>query len=71
MDAAIDAASAEPDLDKAAQMWAAIDKQIMEDAPVVPILVQRTQALAGSKIQNYFIPAYPPFANELVVGVDR
>lgn len=71
VDAAIDAAMAEPDLDKAAKMWAAIDKQIMEDAPVVPILVQRTQALAGSKIQNYFIPAYPPFANELVVGVDR
>ncbi|MBB4917464.1 ABC transporter substrate-binding protein [Streptosporangium saharense] len=71
VDAAIDAAIAEPDLGKAATMWAAIDKQIMEDAPVVPILVQRTQALAGSKIMNYFIPAYPPFANELVVGVGR
>ena len=38
VDAAIDAAIAEPDLDKAAAMWAAIDKQIMKDAPVVPIL---------------------------------
>ncbi|MDQ6525923.1 ABC transporter substrate-binding protein [Nocardioides sp. LHD-245] len=71
VDAAIDAAISEPDLDKAAEMWAAIDRQIMEDAPIVPILVQRTQALAGSKIMNYFMPAYPPFANELVVGVDR
>ncbi|WP_433346569.1 ABC transporter substrate-binding protein [Microtetraspora malaysiensis] len=71
VDAAMDAAIAEPNLDKAAEMWAAIDKQIMEDAPIVPILVQRTQALAGSKIMNYFIPAYPPFANELVVRVDR
>ena len=71
VDAAIDAAISEPDLDKAASMWAAIDKQIMEEAPIVPILVQRTQALAGSKILNYFMPAYPPFANELVVGVDH
>ncbi|WP_436699681.1 ABC transporter substrate-binding protein [Nocardioides sp. BYT-33-1] len=71
VDAAIDAAISEPDLDKAAEMWAAIDRRIMEDAPIVPILVQRTQALAGSKIVNYFMPAYPPFANELVVGVDR
>lgn len=71
VDAAIDAAISEPDLDKAAEMWAAIDKQIMEDAPIVPILVQRTQALAGSNILNYFMPAYPPFANELVVGVDH
>ncbi|RZU66472.1 peptide/nickel transport system substrate-binding protein [Microterricola gilva] len=69
VDAAIDAAISEPDLDKAAEMWAAIDKQIMEDAPIVPILVQRTQGLAGSNIVNYFIPSYPPFANELVVGV--
>lgn len=71
VDAAIDAAISEPDLDKAGEMWAAIDKQIMEDAPIVPILVQRTQALAGSNIVNYFIPAYPPFANELVVGIDE
>lgn len=71
VDAAIDAAISEPDLDKAAEMWAAIDKQIMEDAPIVPFLVQRTQALAGSNILNYFMPAYPPFANELVVGVDH
>jgi len=71
VDAAIDAAISEPDLDKAAEMWAAIDKQIMADAPIVPFLVQRTQALAGSNILNYFMPAYPPFANELVVGVDH
>lgn len=71
VDAAIDAAISEPDLDKAGEMWAAIDKQIMKDAPIVPILVQRTQALAGSNILNYFIPAYPPFANELVVGIDE
>ncbi len=71
VDAAMDAAISEPDLDKAGEMWAAIDKQIMEDAPIVPILVQRTQALAGSGILNYFIPAYPPFANELVVGISQ
>jgi peptide/nickel transport system substrate-binding protein len=71
VDAAIDAAISEPDLVKAGEMWAAIDKQIMADAPIVPFLVQRTQALAGSNVLNYFMPAYPPFANELVVGVDH
>lgn len=71
VDAAIDAAISEQDLDKAGQMWAAIDQQIMADAPIVPILVQRTQALAGSSILNYFIPNFPPFANEQVVGVSR
>lgn len=69
VDAAMERAISEPELDKANKMWADIDKQIMQDAPIVPILVQRTQALAGSNILNHFIPAYPPFVNEMVVGV--
>ena len=71
VDAAIAAATAESDLTKAAGMWGAVDKQIMADAPVVPLIYARNAFLHGSKVQNFYLPPYPPYPNVLIVGLSK
>ncbi|MEU8227249.1 ABC transporter substrate-binding protein [Kribbella sp. NPDC048915] len=71
VDSAIAAATAESDLGKAAGMWGAIDKQIMADAPVVPLIYARNAFLHGSKVQNFYLSSYPPYPNQLIVGLSK
>ena len=71
VDSAIAAATAESDLGKAAGMWGAVDKQIMQDSPVVPLIYARNAFLHGSKVQNFYLSAYPPYPNQLIVGLNK
>jgi peptide/nickel transport system substrate-binding protein len=71
VDSAIAAATAESDLGKAAGMWGAVDKQIMADAPIVPLIYARNAFLHGSKVQNFYLSAYPPYPNQLIVGLSK
>jgi peptide/nickel transport system substrate-binding protein len=71
VDSAIAAATAESDRAKAAGMWGAIDKQIMADAPVVPLIYARNAFLHGSKVQDFYLSAYPPYPNQLIVGLSK
>ena len=71
VDTAIAAATAESDRTKAAGLWAAADKQIMQDAPIVPLLYARNAFLHGSKVQNFYLSAYPPYPNTLIVGLSK
>ena len=71
VDSAIAAATAEPDRAKAAGMWGAVDKQIMQDAPIVPLIYARNAFLHGSKVQNFYLPPYPPYPNVLIVGLSK
>jgi peptide/nickel transport system substrate-binding protein len=71
VDTAIAAAAAESDRAKAAGLWAAVDKQIMADAPIVPLIYARNAFLHGSKVQNFFLPPYPPYPNVLIVGLSK
>jgi peptide/nickel transport system substrate-binding protein len=71
VDSAIAAATAESDRTKAAGLWGAVDKQIMADAPVVPLIYARNAFLHGSKVQNFFLPPYPPYPNVLIVGLSK
>jgi peptide/nickel transport system substrate-binding protein len=71
VDTAIAAATAESDLTKAAGLWGAIDQQIMQDAPVVPLLYKRNAFLHGSKVQNFYLSSYPPYPNQLIVGLSK
>ncbi|HWD81287.1 MAG TPA: ABC transporter substrate-binding protein [Kribbella sp.] len=71
VDSAIAAATAEPDRTKAAGLWGALDKQIMADAPVVPLIYARNAFLHGSKVQNFYLSSYPPYANTLIVGLSK
>jgi peptide/nickel transport system substrate-binding protein len=71
VDTAIAAAAAETDRTKAAGMWGAVDKQIMADAPVVPLVYARNAFLHGSKVQNFYLSAYPPYPNQLIIGLSK
>jgi peptide/nickel transport system substrate-binding protein len=53
VDKLIDDAYAEPDLDAAAQKWAAVDAKLGEDIAYIPIEVQIFNFLHGSKITGY------------------
>jgi peptide/nickel transport system substrate-binding protein len=53
VNAAMDAASAEPDLDKANQMWADIDNTLAEEVAYIPLDVTKFYFLRGSNIENY------------------
>ncbi|WP_432571359.1 ABC transporter substrate-binding protein [Kineococcus sp. SYSU DK005] len=71
VDAAIEQAQATVDPDAAAAAWVAIDKQIMADSPVVPLIYTRNSFLRGSKVTDFFIGAFPAYPNYLAVGVSR
>ncbi|QNE22415.1 ABC transporter substrate-binding protein [Kribbella qitaiheensis] len=71
VDTAINAATAEPDRAKAAAAWGALDQQIMKDAPLVPLIYARNAFLHGSKVQNFYLPPYPPYPNALIFGLSK
>jgi peptide/nickel transport system substrate-binding protein len=71
VDTAINAATAEPDRAKAATAWGALDQQIMKDAPLVPLIYARNAFLHGSKVQNFYLPPYPPYPNALILGLSK
>ncbi|HZF87648.1 ABC transporter substrate-binding protein [Streptomyces sp.] len=52
IDAAIKAATAETDQDKANKMWAALDKQVTETGAFIPDVYMRRIYLHGSKLGN-------------------
>ena len=70
VDKAIDAASAELDPAKAKVAWAAVDKQIAQHAPAVPLAYRRNSFLRGSKVTGFYVEPYPAYPNYLVLGVE-
>ena len=71
VDAAIAAATGEPAPAKAAAQWGALDKQILAGSPLVPLIYAHNAFLHGSKVQNYYLPPYPPYPNTLIVGLSK
>ena len=53
VNAAMDAASAEIDIDKANQMWADIDNMLADDVAYIPLDTTKFYFLHGSNIENY------------------
>ena len=53
VNAAMDEASAEPDLDAANEQWAAIDQKLAEDVAYIPLDTTKFYYLRGSNIENY------------------
>jgi peptide/nickel transport system substrate-binding protein len=53
VNAAMDAASAEPDIDKANQMWSDVDNMLAQDVAYIPLDVTKFYFLRGSNIENY------------------
>ncbi len=53
VNAAIDAAAAEPDIDTANQMWADVDNMLAEEVAYIPLDTTKFYFLRGSNIENY------------------
>ena len=53
VNAAMDAASAETDIDKANEMWAEVDNMLAEDVAYIPLDTTKFYFLHGSNIENY------------------
>jgi peptide/nickel transport system substrate-binding protein len=58
VNAMIDQALAEPDRDKRAALWGAIDKKIMEDAPWAPYIYDKTQIFWSERLKNFKFNAW-------------
>jgi peptide/nickel transport system substrate-binding protein len=71
VDKAIAAAQAEVDPQKAQADWVAIDKQILADAPVVPLIYAKQSFLRGSGVGNFFIPSFPAYPDYLTVTLGK
>lgn len=48
-------------------MWTAIDKAILADSPVVPLIFAARSFIAGSDVQNFQISEFPGYPNYLEV----
>jgi peptide/nickel transport system substrate-binding protein len=53
----------------AGKKWAAVDKRIMQDSPVVPLIYSRNSFLHGSKVDNFEVPDFPAYPNYLKIGI--
>jgi peptide/nickel transport system substrate-binding protein len=69
VDRMIEDAQATVDPAAAGRKWAAVDKRIMQDAPVVPLIYTRNSYLHGSKVDNFEVPDFPAYPNYLKLGV--
>lgn len=71
VDAAILEASSTVDQAAAQKKWAAVDQQILQDAPVVPLIYSRNSFLHGSKVADFVIGQFPAYPNYLTVTLSR
>ena len=69
VDQMIARATGEVDQAKAQQDWAAADKRIMKDAPVVPLLYTRNAFLRGSGVENFDVSGFPNYPNYLRISL--
>jgi peptide/nickel transport system substrate-binding protein len=53
VNAAMDAAAAETDIDKANQMWSDVDNMLAEDVAYIPLDTTKFYFLHGSNVENY------------------
>ena len=69
VDSAIREATENQDAEAAKRQWAAIDRQIAEQVPAVPLAYRRNSFLHGSGVSNFFVEPFPAYPNYLVLGV--
>ncbi|HEX3779087.1 MAG TPA: ABC transporter substrate-binding protein [Pseudonocardiaceae bacterium] len=56
---------------EAGTKWAAVDKRIMQDSPVVPLIYTRNSFLHGSKVDDFTVPDFPAYPNYLTIGISQ
>lgn len=70
VDAAILEASSTVDPEEAHAKWAAVDQQILEESPVVPLIYSKNSFLHGSGVENFVIGEFPAYPNYLTVTLN-
>ncbi|MFL6125369.1 ABC transporter substrate-binding protein [Actinophytocola sp.] len=71
VDRLIEEAQSTVDQGAAGRKWAAIDRKILEDSPVVPLIYTRNSFLHGSKVVNFQIGEFPAYPDYRLVGLAR
>ncbi|MDX3660767.1 ABC transporter substrate-binding protein [Streptomyces sp. ID05-26A] len=71
VDKLIEEAQSTVDAAEAGKKWAAIDKRILQDSPVVPLIYTRNSFIHGSKVGNFYIADFPAYPNYLQVGISK
>ncbi|WP_211216319.1 ABC transporter substrate-binding protein [Longispora albida] len=71
VDKLITEAQSTVDPNEAGKKWAAIDKLILQDSPVVPLIYTRNSFLRGSKVADFFIADFPAYPNYLKAGISQ
>ncbi|MET8760110.1 ABC transporter substrate-binding protein [Lentzea sp. NPDC004782] len=71
VDKLIEEAQSTVDPAEAGKKWAAVDKRILQDSPVVPLIYTRNSFIHGSKVGNFFIADFPAYPNYLQVGLTK
>lgn len=69
VDKLITEAQATVDQAEAGKKWAALDKKIMADSPVVPLIYTRNSFLHGSKVGNVVIGKFPAYVDHRQFGI--
>lgn len=70
VDEAILEASSTVEPEEAHPLWAAVDKQILEQSPVVPLIYSKNSFLHGSGVENFVIGEFPAYPNYLTVTLN-
>lgn len=70
VDEALLEASSTVDPEEAHALWAAVDKQILEQSPVVPLIYSKNSFLHGSGVENFVIGEFPAYPNYLTVTLN-
>ncbi|MBW3077831.1 ABC transporter substrate-binding protein [Bifidobacterium simiiventris] len=73
VDALIKKATETVDQTEAGKTWAEVDKKIMADAPVVPLIYSHNTFIHGSNVTNFIIgdfPAYPDYTQVSLVSAN-
>ncbi|MTD54392.1 ABC transporter substrate-binding protein [Amycolatopsis pithecellobii] len=55
----------------AGKLWAAADRRILQDSPIVPLIYTRNSFLHGAKVGDFAIGEFPAYPNFLQVGLAK
>ncbi len=67
----IDEASAETDPEKQGELWAQLDRKVMETGAIYPFTVDKSIYVSGSKVQNMFIHPFYGEPDAIALGVSQ
>jgi peptide/nickel transport system substrate-binding protein len=71
VDALIAQAQGSVDQTAAGKLWAQVDRRIMQDSAVVPLIYTRNSFLHGSKVGDFAIGEFPAYPNYLQIGLGK